>query len=248
MRITYLVALSALVVSLTALGQELQTPEGQCALSATAPSVLKKLDVPFGAQHRNEVVWRKTAPDGFGAVLALMQAVSVAPCDGQAKIAIRAIRLIEHDPGTGREAVVSEITDFSRPNGTTFAAKLFQRLPRWYPPNGSMANPVEGMVNQDDRALVVDLSKAPRSIYHGWTEPQAEARPGMNYLVEMEVKISGMARLQMGIDYWRAVGAPDIGWDGTCQKTNHCEGYLSKWYGPTDGFQTIRVPDAFRRL
>ncbi len=66
----------------------------------------------------------------------------------------------------------------------------------------------------------------------------------MNYLVEMEVKITGLARLQMGIDYWRETDSVYSQFDGTCQQSNNCEGYLSRWFGPTDGFVTIRVPDA----
>lgn len=228
--------------------QYLARHDETCHLAELLTGVITSQDVPIGAQHSEEIMWRKTAPDGFDAVLALIQAVSVTPCgtpvDQEAKLSIRAIRLIERNPATGKEQTVSEVNNFLNQNKTIFTAKLFQRTPIWYPPNGSVSDPPEGMTSYDDKILTIDLSRAPQSIYHGWTEPQAEAKPGMMYVVEMEVNLSGLARLQIGIDYWRAVGVPDIGWDGACQKTNHCEGYLSKWYGPTNGWQTIRAPEA----
>lgn len=257
---TYAVLTTLVAVATVSYGSELSqglqkkfqdNPEQGCKLIQPISKAINVLTVPIGAQHRKEVVWRETAPEGFHAVLALMQVVSVAPCtlekEQEAKLSIRAIRLIERHPTTGTEEVVAEVNDFSRPEKTTLIGKLFQRIPRWYPPHGNVSDPMEGMISLDDKVLMIDLSKTPRLIYHGWTEPQVEAKPGMNYLVEMEVKISGAARLQMGVDYWREIGASDIGWDGTCQKTNHCEGYLSRWFGPIDGFQTIRTPDTLRR-
>ncbi len=202
--------------------------------------------VPFGAQHKKEVVWRKSAPEGFHAVLALMQVVNVAPCplrSGQeATLSIRAIRLIERDPA-GVETVVSEVTDFrgqTRP--FRFDGQLYPRLPSWY--KGSPSRPAAEMLSYEERALVINVAQSPQTIYHGWTDPKVTAKPDMNYLVEMEVKITGLARLQMGIDYWRETDSVYSQFDGTCQQSNNCEGYLSRWFGPTDGFVTIRVPDA----
>jgi hypothetical protein len=247
-KIAYFAILTALVASYAAtFGQELNTVEAVCALNQKTPKVLETFKAPFGAQHDKETIWRKTAPSDFHAVLALMQVVTVAPCEGQkGEIAIRAIRLIERDPATGKEAVVSEVTDFSKGNGgTVFDGALFQRIPSWY--QGTPSTPNKKMLQTDGKELVIDMSQAPRLIYHGWTEPKVTAKPGMNYLVEMEAKISGLARLQMGIDYWREITSAYNTFDSTCQKSNNCEGYLSKWYGVTDGFQAIRVPSGLMK-
>lgn len=221
-------------------------PDRTCELLRPIAGPVNALSVPIGAQHKQEIVWRKEAPNEFGAVLALMQVVSVAPCSfddqEEARIFVRAMRLIERDPVTKTERVVSEVTDFSTKRGETlFSGKLFQRLPHWY--EGQSSEPSSDMIGYDDRILIIDLSKTPRFIYHGWTEPQVTARPGMHYLVEMEVKMVGPVRLQMGIDYWRSIGAQDIGWDADCNKTNHCEGHLSHWFGPDRDWQTLRAPD-----
>ncbi len=232
-------------------GQSLETTQVICAFNEKAPAVTSLFDVPFGAQHRSELVWRKSAPENFHAVLALMQVVSVAPCPmkpGQeAKLTIKAIRLIERNPETGIEAVVSEVTDFSQKKGAfRFDGELYPRTPRWYAGGSEKAG---SMLSSDGSNLVIDLAQSPTRIYHGWTDPKVATKPGMNYLVEMEVKLSGLARLQMGIDYWREVSSAYNEFDSTCQKSNNCEGHLSRWYGPAkDGeWQTIRTPDALKK-
>lgn len=224
-------------------------PDQTCELIRPIGDIINALSVPIGAQHKKETIWRQETPDGFGAVLALMQVVSVAPCsfdsEEEARIFVRAIRLIERDPATKTEQVVSEVTDFSNHGSTAFVGKLFQRLPYWY--QGQVSEPPVEMIGYDGQVLIIDLTKAPRFIYHGWTEPQVEARHGMNYLVEMEVKVVGPVRLQMGIDYWRSIGANDIGWKADCNEANHCEGHLSRWFGPISDWQTIRTPDALAK-
>lgn len=255
----YFLTLAALVVSVTAAGAELnkdlrkalqENPERVCTLVEPVADIVKGFAVPLGAQHKEEIVWRREVPSDFHAVLGLMQAVSVAPCPmtdkDEAKVIVRAMRLIERDSKTGVEQEVSAVTDFSakRENGNTvFAGKFFDRMPHWYPADGKVSNP-EDATAVAGQALVIDLKKTPTRLFHGWTEPQVEAKPGMNYLVEMEVNIVGQARLQMGIDYWRTIGAKDLGWKEDCQATNHCEGHLSRWFGPTNGWKTIRTPDA----
>lgn len=245
-----LVSTTAFAVEMTqGLRQQLQEhPEKTCELIRPIPDVVNRLTVPLGAQHREATVWRQSAPDNFRAVLALMQVVSVAPCvriNGEpAKVVVYAMRLIERDQVANSEVVVSQVTDFSATRGTVFKASLFQRLPHWYPENGTVSNPAPGMTEVQNGVLTINMESALESIYHGWTEPQAEAKSGMVYAVEMDVEISGPARLQMGTDFWRYAGAPDNGFDQSCQKSNNCEGSLSQWFGPTNGRQTIRF-DAF---
>lgn len=249
-KILYLGILGVMVFAYTSsFGQKLDTVEAICALNKTAPHTVAKFDVPFGAQHSKETVWRKTAPEDFHAVLALMQVVSVAPCDLQAdqeaKLSIRAIRLIERDPKTGNESVVSEVRNFSDQQGEfRFDGELYSRIPTWY--SGASSKPTT-QLSKEDKVLTIDLGKSPKKIFHGWTDPKVATKPGMNYLVEMEVKISGSARLQMGIDYWREIESSYNEFDQSCEKSNNCEGSLSNWFGPTDGWQTIRAPKALAR-
>lgn len=241
-----LVALMAF--SLRSYSQTHDVTQVICAWNVKAPAVTSLFDVPFGAQHRGEVVWRKSAPENFRAVLALMQVVSVAPCSMQpgqeAKLTIKAIRLIERNPETGSESVVTEVTDFSKKKGAfRFDGELYPRTPRWYAGGSEKAGSI---LSNEGSNLVINLAGTPSRIFHGWTDPKVATKPGMTYLVEMEVKLTGLARLQMGIDYWREVTSAYNEFDATCVRSNNCEGHLSRWYGPAqdDQWQTIRTPDA----
>lgn len=254
-RITTYVLVALTVIVITAsygseVSQEIvqqfqKNPDRTCRIVEPIADVINNLTVPIGAQHKKETVWRATAPDDFHAVLALMQVTSVAPCtlapEREAKLAIRAMRLIERNPETGAETIVSAVTDFSDDKSDfTFDGELYPKIPAWYA--GKPSKPTAEL-QRENSALTIDLTQAPRLLFHGWTDPKATAKPGMYYLVEMEVKISGSARLQMGIDYWREIGSAYNEFDQSCQKSNNCEGYLSDWFGPTDDWQTIRVPD-----
>jgi|GEM_PF-4120610 len=220
-----------------------ENPDRACALLDPLAGTLAKLELPLGAQHRKEVVWRKQAPENFTAVLPLMQVATVAPCafsdkGDEAKIVIRAIRLIERDLATGQERIATGVTDFSSlKSPVQFTGKLYPRIPRWYEGNPKEA---AGASLIEDRSLVINLTGSERLLYHGWVEPQVEILPGKIYLVEMEVKIGPHARLQMGTDYWRTIGAQYLGWQQDCRKSNHCEGHLSNWFGPTEDFVTLR--------
>lgn len=224
-----------------------KNPDQTCHIVEPIADAINNLTVPIGAQHRNETVWRATAPDDFHAVLALMQAVNVTPCDipaGQAaSLSIRAIRLIERNPETGEERIVSEVTDFRDESGDfVFDGELYPSIPTWYA--GTPSEPSSQLSIEDNGALTIDLSHTPRALYHGWTDPKVEAKPGMNYLVEMEVKMSGLVRLQMGIDYWREKNSVFNGFDQNCTTSNNCEGHLSNWFGPADDWQVLRTPKA----
>lgn len=243
------VFVTLLGVCIATYGQTVDTTDVICAFNKKVPGVMETFDVPFGAQHKKEIIWRKEVPDGFRTVLALIQVASVVPCDFQsgqeARLSLRAIRLIERNPKTGTETVITEVTDFRQGSGRfRFEGKLYPRIPKWY--DGKASEPADGMLTRDASVLSLDLSVSPRTLYHGWTEPQVEAKPGMNYLVEAEIQIIGLARLQIGIDYWRFAGAEDKGWKKDCQETNHCEGHLSQWFGPTTegNWQTVRTPAA----
>ena len=96
-------------------------------------------------------------------------------------------------------------------------------------------------------SFAVDLTQASRRIYHAWTDPRTEAKPGAQYFVEVVAKISGSARLQLGVDYWRDMTADYNGYDVTCHASNNCEVWVSDWYGDTKGeFVTLRAPKSYR--
>lgn len=253
-RITTYVLVALTVVIITAsygseVSQELvrrfqQNPEKLCQLTEPVADILNGLTVPIGAQHRKETIWRATAPDDFHAVLALMQVTSVTPCalvpEKESILAIRAMRLIEYNPNTGEETIVSTVTDFSgESDNFRFDGEFYSKIPVWY--SGHPSKPTTELKREKD-VLTIDLTQTPRLLFHGWTDPKVSTTPGMHYFVEMEVRISGSARLQMGVDYWREIGSAYNVFDQTCQKSNNCEGYLSQWFGPTDDWQTLRAP------
>ncbi len=251
-RIAYFSLLTAIVVSYTATyGQQMNTLPVLCAVNQKTPNIINQLDlIPHGAQHQKEVVIRAVPEPGFHAVLALMQAVTVLPCssssDSEAKVTLRNMHLIEQDPKNGNENIVAEV-NFQQNAPVAFDGALFPRLPHWYAENNGGSKETN-ITRQTDDGLEIDLSLAPQEIYHGWTNPKVSAKEGMRYIVEVEAKIVGAARLQIGVDYWRELNSGYNTFDLTCQTSNNCEGYVTKWFGPTGGdFQTIRVPDAFIR-
>lgn len=243
----YSFILATLVMSYTAtFGQAMTKVPKACDMTDEAQDRLNQSAVPIDAQYKKAITWRETVPKKFHAVLGFIQIVTVAPChlsdSKNASVTIRALRLIEHDPQTGVERIVSNIDRFSaKDNPASFEGKLFQRLPRWYPSSGKIIRPGKNIIQYADNQIVIDVSKKPQTIYHGWTNPKVKAKPGMNYLVEMEVNIVGAARLQMGIDFWKSIDSKGSDFDETCKKSTNCQGSLSNWFGPTNGFQTIRM-------
>ena len=223
----------------------LKTP-ALCTLAKNSPEIFEKNIVPFGAQHPDEIIWRSTPESGFHAALALIQGATVTPCNTkenrEATISIRMLRLIEVNPENQKEKVVAETNFGQGEGGISFDGMLYRRLPRWYPDNDGGKAP-ENTITKTEEKVVIDLSKHPELIYHGWTNPKVEAKEGRQYIVEAEVKISGAARLQLGVDYWREIDSVYNTFDSTCTTSNNCEAYLSSWFGPTNGeWKTIRVP------
>lgn len=210
-------------------------------LTAVCKEPLKKVyAIPNGAIWKQEKIRQETTPAGFTTVVGWINAATVRPCiaDKDARIDIRRIRVIQHDMQTGRETVVQDVAPADNPLG--FERSLFPRVPTWFVGKGPEAQYIDHL---QDGALSIDLTRAPRRIYHGWTAPRSQALPGSTYVVEIEAKISGDARLQLGIDYWRNGSDPYNGYDDHCNGTNNCEGWISKWYGDTNGeFVTFRAP------
>jgi hypothetical protein len=93
-------------------------------------------------------------------------------------------------------------------------------------------------------ALNLRIGRVPLRIYHGWTEPRLVLDPAQRYRLEVEAKITGSARLQFGIDYWRDAKSDYAGWDAACVHSTNCEGWVSDWQSDTaDAFRIFRAPE-----
>lgn len=209
-----------------------------------APNVSSKaLEIPNGAIWKNETIRQKTAPDGFGAAVGWINAATESPCVTSrtaAEIEIRSIRLIARTNETGSETVVKEVT-FDGNDASAFERALYPRVPKWF---GETEGSSDQNIDQvKDGIFFVDLSRASRRVYHAWTAPRSLAVPNATYFVEVTAKITGEARLQLGVDYWRDSEVPYNGYDDHCNGTNNCEAWISDWYGDTRGqFVTFRAP------
>lgn len=93
---------------------------------------------------------------------------------------------------------------------------------------------------------MINLKQISHNIYHGWTHPRVSLQPDKKVIVEMEVRISGEARVQLGVDYWKDITSDYNGYDPNCQVSNNCEAWIGDWYGDTNGkYITIRSPQKF---
>jgi hypothetical protein len=202
---------------------------------------------PHGAQFQGQTIQKMYAPPqqmadaGFDHLVGWITAVTQEPCRRfvlPAKIEIRQYRIIERS-AAGRERVAQTI-DFQRGETGVLTGELYNRVPNWYTSGKSAEQP--HVAGPRDGKYVIDLVPATRRIYHAWTEPRIPATPGAEYFIEVEVRVTGTARLQVGIDYWK--GALDYnGWSEGCVASNNCEAFLSEWIGNTWGrFITVRAP------
>lgn len=197
-------------------------------------SLKENYAIPNGALWKKEKIRQETPPSGFTTVVGWINATTVRSCaDKTALIEIRRIRVIQ----SSDQRIVQDVSPAV--NRTGFEGKLFSRTPKWF--QGKESTQSIDSVQGD--ALVIDLNQASRMVYHGWTAPRTPVVPGSKYIVEIEARITGDARLQLGIDYWKGSASPYNGYDDNCSGTNNCEGWISKWYGDTHGqFMTFRAP------
>jgi hypothetical protein len=226
----------------SAFGQQIDPLTAVCNVAPNVSNTASGV-IPNGALWKQETIRQKTAPEGFGAAVGWINAATVSPCvtkQTAAKIEIRSIRLIQRENGTGTETVVKEVT-FDGKDASAFERALFPRVPSWFgATEGSRYRNIDRMQNG---VFAIDLAKASRRVYHGWTAPRAPALPDAAYFLEVTAKITGEARLQLGMDYWRDPDAPYNGYDDHCNGTNNCEAWISDWYGDTGGeFRTFRAP------
>jgi hypothetical protein len=186
------------------------------------------------------------------------------PCaTGESVVSIRSWKVYEQ-VGTGAPKLVQAITFDGNGTASVGSGGIFPRIhvsggreiERWYgETDGTGETPL--VYDYEGKAYNVSPDKVARRLFHNWSDPRLDNKPGARYLVEMEVKISGAARLQIGLDWWRGMADGYSGFDPECQNpksrknqsanpANNCEAWMSDWYGPTGGkFVTIRAPKAY---
>lgn len=225
------------IVSLVYIGSRFIVPLSvKCESSIAWPG-----SAPQGAIWEKETIHWEHVPANYFTLVGWINATTAVPCADEdavtPRVEIRKIRIIARDTG-GRETVAAEID----PRDTdTFVGRLFPRVPEWF--GETEGRNEKNIATRTDDRLSLDLGQVPLRVYHGWTEPRIWIEPNRQYLLEIEANISETARLQVGIDYWRDQNGDYTGWDGTCEHSANCEGWVSNWYGNTYGeFQTFRAP------
>lgn len=237
----------AVVLLLSGAAYALQESTATSIVCKVAPRLESNLErVPHGAIWQKESIFVPTPPEAFSSVVGWINVVSALPCmPGKvpAVIEIRSMKLIERDK-SGSETVIKDIQFVSEMEAAkAVESGLFPRVPTWFGETEGSTDMAIDMIQ--DGAWRIDPGQASLRVYHAWTAPRSAARPGAHYFVEVETKIHGAARLELGIDYWRDAAAPYNGYDKSCQK-NNCEAWVSDWYGDTKGqFVTIRAPKSF---
>lgn len=242
-KILYFSILTLSVVAwASAFGQQIDPLTAVCTVAPNVSNTASGI-IPNGALWKQETIRQKTAPEGFETAVGWINAATESPCVTSrtaAEIEIRSIRLIARTNGTGRETIVKEVM-FEGDGASAFERALFPRVPKWFgETTGSNDQAIDRV---QDGIFAVDLAQASRRVYHGWTAPRSPIEPNAVYFVEVTAKITGEARLQLGVDYWRDANVPHNGYDDYCNGTNNCEAWISDWYGDTGGkFETFRAP------
>ncbi len=240
----------AIVVTVVGLGVEVKyggiDPVMVMCLSPDTSS--RFISVPDGAIWNQETSIAEADTRDYGAMVAWINAATALPCltdSSGARIEIRSLRIIER-AADGQESVIRSISFPGNADiPADFRGALFPRLPVWFGETKGVPD-TNDISNVGENGFVIDLSRASQQIYHAWTDPRTSIVSGARYFIEAEVRISGAARLQFGVDYWRDLSVDYNGtYDKTCRASNNCEVWISDWFGDTSGqFVTIRVPSA----
>ncbi len=217
------------------------------------------LKVPQGAIWKTEHLHpgRHVAPPGYATVVGWINVATALPCATRAPamVEIRAWRVIEHVGS--RDRVVQQVFFDSR-DDAGIGSNLFPRCdphsqasdpygcrPKWF--GETTGTNEKSIVQETGRLYLIDANQAARRNFHAWGNPRVEVVDrGARYSVEVEARITGQARLQLGTDWWRTASNPYTGWDGECEKpgrnkAGNCEAWISRWHGDTNGkFVTIR--------
>lgn len=197
---------------------------------------------------RKYIPAQKMADRGFDHVVGMWNAVTAYPCDRgrPAVIEFRRFEVVRLDPKSGR--LIPELALTSNGTSTFGGGSQWKRLPEWFISGQSEQQPT--VVSTAGGVYRVDLKSIPENILHMWTD-RIKAVPGHIYGIRMEVRITGDARLQPAMDFWRGAGSEWTGWSPDCVKPtldkgvapNNCEAFLGDWVGDTGGkFVTIISP------
>ncbi len=221
-------------------GHLVAEPLSQEICSRLPQSSIDKKIIPHGALWKRETIRQAKAPEGYHAAVAWINVATVFPCreiNDPALVEIRSVRILEQ--GIDGERVIFEKV-FDQEERLNWDGALFQRQPYWFGPGEGKIGSV-GIFTTS--GLVVNARQIPQNIYHGWTDPRVVINREARQFVEMEVRITGSARLQMGMDYWKDIQSDYNGYDPNCQASNNCEAWIGDWQGDTKGeFVTIRSP------
>ncbi len=222
--------------------------------------------VPQGAIWKGEHhhPGRATPPPYFHTVISHITVANALSCAvGESKVSIRSWKVYEQ-VGTSAPKLVQTITFDGKGTDGVGSGGIFPRtltrngrdVEQWFGETDGTGES-ELVYDYEEAAYNVDPGKIARRLFHNWSDPRLDNKPGARYLVEMEVRISGAARLQIGLDWWRGMGDGYTGFDPECQNpesrknrsdnpANNCEAWMSDWFGDTGGrFLTIRVPKAY---
>lgn len=196
--------------------------------------------VPNGALWARQAVLRDTPPKGFTYVIGWFNGATAYPCTRpgvRSTIELDRVEIIERL--NGQETVIFSEDYLGDGRLTDAEGALFVRSPKWFG-NGQTEQMTSAGIKNG--VLTVDVTKSSDRIAHWWTK-RVQAKSGARYFLSVRARISGDARLQLGADYWVSVDAPYAGYHPECKSTNNCEGWISQWFGDTNGqWKTFRAP------
>ena len=241
-RALYIITIFGLAVTgyTKTFGDLVASPLSQEICSRLPQSGIEQKIIPHGALWKKETIRQASLPTGYTAAVGWINVATAFPCEEESKaslVEIRAVRIMEQKDS--QEKVIFE-KKFDSTTRSGWSGALFQRQPYWFGPGEGKLGSVDVFT---DQGLIINSRAIPHNIYHGWTDPRVVLERDARQYVELEVRITGSARVQMGMDYWRDMTSDYNGYDPYCQTSNNCEAWIGDWYGDTKGeFITIRSP------
>ena len=185
---------------------------------------------------------KKMAERQFDHAVGMWNAVTAYPCDRgrPANIEFQSFEIVRLDPSTGK--LIPELTlRFDGTGGSSFdGGGQWHRSPEWFISGQPERQPT--VASTRSSVFMVDLKSIPKAIVHMWTS-RTPAMAGQVYGIRAKVRVTGDARLQLAMDYWKGRDSAYNGWTPGCTGSNNCEAWLGDWYGDTGGkFVTIVSP------
>lgn len=190
---------------------------------------------------------QQMADNGFDHLVGMINVATIYPCSRgkTASVEIQEFSIVRWDKEN--QKLVTEATARYDGGKSTYALTggQWKRQPEWFISGQPLLAPQ--VAHPTDGVLSIDLALVPENIFHAWTEPRLKAVPGARYGIIAIVRVTGDARLQLGMDYWKGSSSNDNGWSEGCRSSNNCEAWLSDWVGDTKGkFQLVVAPRSLR--